>query len=197
MKVMTLIALSTLLVGSGNAVATGQQEHDLHNPDAAGAGSREGLEMRGNDDTSMMPMHEHMQKMRSQMAEIHRTEDPDRRNSLIEAHMESMRDMMKMMQEMHQGKSMMGQSSMMGKGMAMQGGKMMGGQMEGKNPAPQAGMSGDQPAGMMEMMHRQKMMDQRMDMMQMMMDQMIQNQAARDGTRKIQTRGHDHRKIHK
>lgn len=42
---------------------------------------------------------------------------------------------------------------------------------------------GAMPGGMMDMMNRQQMMEQRMDVMQMMMGQMIQNQAAMEETR--------------
>jgi len=74
-----------------------------------------------------MPMHEQMQKMQAQMAEIHRTEDPDKRDALIQSHMADMQNMIKVMiQNMHGGKSMMGPGGIMGPGMGMQGGKDVG-----------------------------------------------------------------------
>jgi hypothetical protein len=53
--------------------------------------------------------------------------------------------------------------------------------------APQGGMTGGRPAAMVEIMNRQRMVDQRMDMMQ--------NQAAMEETRMIRDRRHDHRKM--
>ena len=176
MKAKTILAVTTLVMSAGVALAAeDKQEHKAHHPDAAGVTDKGNSAMPGGG-MPMMQMNEHMQKMRTQMAEIHRTEDPDKRDELIQSHMADMQAMMKMMQGMHGGKSMMGQGGMMGQGMT--GGKMMGGQQ----------------AGMMEMMNRQQMMEQRMDMMQMMMNQMVQERAAREETRKIRERRHDHRK---
>jgi hypothetical protein len=102
---------------------------------------------------------------------------------------------MKMMQGMHGAKPMNDPGGMMGPGMGMQGGKMMGGPPAGKMAVPQGGMAGGPPAVMMEMMDRQRMMEQRMGMMQMMMDQMMQNQAAMEDTRIIRKRRHEHTKM--
>ena len=186
MKAKTILAVTTLVMSAGIALAAeDKQEHKTHHPDAAGVTAKGNSAMPGGG-MPMMQMKEHMQKMRTQMAEIHRTEDPDKRDELIQSHMADMQEMMKMMQGMHGGKSMMGQG--------MTGGKMMGGQQGDNVAAPQGGMKGGQQAGMMEMMNRQQMMEQRMDMMQMMMNQMVQDQAAREETRKIRERRHDHRK---
>ena len=184
MKAITMVAVTTLVMSSGLALAAGEAQGDkAHHPESAGAqqtptGSGGGMPMR--------QMHEHMQKMQAQMEQIRRTEDPDKRDELIQSHMASMQDMMKMMQGMHGGKSMMGPGGMMGQGMDMHGGKMMGGQQGDQMAAPQGSK--------MEMMNRQQMMEQRMDMMQMMMDQMMQNQAANEETRMIRERRYDHRK---
>jgi len=215
MKAKTLVAVTTLLMSPGLVLAADQtQDHKARHPDS-GAATTQGAPPTAGGGMSMMPMHEHMQKMRAQMAEIHRTEDPDKRDELIKSHMSDMQDMMKMMQSMHGGKPMMGQGGMMDQGMGLKGGKMMGGQQGDKKSAPQGGMMGQdmgmqgKPGGrmmgggpqsdmmgmrMMEMMDRQQMMEQRMDMMQMMMDQMIENRAASEETRMIRERRHDHRK---
>jgi hypothetical protein len=58
--------------------------------------------------------------------------------------------------------------------------------------APKGRMTGGRLAAMMEIMNRQRTVDQRMDMMQMMMDQMMQNQAAMEETRMIRHLRHDH-----
>lgn len=186
MKTKTIVAVTTLLMSSGLALAAGDtQDQQSHHPEPAGTTAQPATAGSGGD-MPMMPMHENMQKMHAQMEEIRRTEDPDKRDELIQSHIASMQEMMQMM---HGGKPMMGQ------GMGMQGGKMMGGQQGDKMAASQGSMMGDQQAGMMEMMNRQQMMQQRMDMMQMMMDQMMQNQAAIEETRMIRDRRHDHRKM--
>ena len=187
MKATTIVAVTTLLMSTGLVLAAGQtQEGKSHHPDSAGSTDQTVPAMSGGD-MPMMAMQEHMQKMHAQMEEIRRTEDPDKRDELINAHMAEMQNMMKMMQDMHGGNPMMGKGGMMGQGMGMSGGKMMGGQQADKMAAPQGGM--------MEMMDRQQMMEQRMGMMQMMMDQLIQNQAASEETRMIRDRRHDHRKM--
>ena len=189
MKAKTIVAVSTLLMSSGLALAAGEgQDQKSHHPQQAGTTLKQ-MPAGPGGGMQMMPMHEHMQKMHAQMEEIRRTEDPDKRDELIRAHRADMQEMMKMMQGMHGGKPMMGQ------GMGMPGGKMMGGQPRDRVAAPQGGMMGGQQAGMMEMMDRQQMMQQRMDMMQMMMDQMMQNQAAIEETRMIREQRHDHRKM--
>lgn len=191
MNATTMVAVGVLLTGSGLAPAAAQpQEHQAQQPDTGAATGREAPAMPGGG----MPMQEQMQKMRSQMAEIHRTEDPDKRDELIHAHLETMQEMMKMMQGMHGGQAMMGQGGMPGGNMTgdQPGGMMGPGMMKGDQPgggmvAPRGAM----PGGMMNMMKRQQMMEQRMDMMQMMMGQMIQNQAAMEESRQIRMR-HDH-----
>jgi hypothetical protein len=108
----------------GIALATDQsQQHKAHYPDSGVATDQGASAMPGGG----MPMHEQMQKMQAQMAEIHRTEDPDKRDALIQSHMADMQNMIKVMiQNMHGGKSMMGPGGIMGPGMGMQGGKDVG-----------------------------------------------------------------------
>ena len=194
MKTKTMIVVTALLMSSSLALAAGDaQEPKAHHPNPE-EGTAQGAPAIPGSGMPMMPMHEHMQKMRAQMAEIHRTKDPDKRDELIESHMADMQGMMKMMHGMREGQSMMGQGGMMGRGMGMPGGQMMGGQQGDKMAAPQGGMMGGQQGCMMgmrtmKMMNRQQMMEKRMDMMQMMMDQMMQNQAASEETRKMRDGG--------
>ena len=176
MKVKTMAVMTTLLMNSGLVLATGNtMEQKANHPNAVGGTTQEAPAKPGGT-MPMKPMHEHLQKMRTQMAEINRTEDPDKRDELIESHMADMQSMMKMMHGMREQQSMMGKGGMMGKGMGMPGGKMMGGQQGDTMAAPQGGM--------VEMMNRQKMLEHRLDIMEMMMEQMMQNQAASEKTRK-------------
>ncbi|MGB7932356.1 MAG: hypothetical protein WCH04_09030 [Gammaproteobacteria bacterium] len=194
MNAMTMVAATTLLMSSSLALAAGEtQDHEAHHPEPADATAQQ-MPAGSAGGMPMMQMHEQMQKMHAQMEEIRRTEDPDKRDELIQSHMADMQGMMKMMQDMHGDKPMMGPGGMMGQGMRMQGGGMTGGQQGDKRAASQGGMTGEQQPGMMEMMNRQQMMEQRMDMLQMLMDQMLQNQAAMEETRTIRDRRHDHSK---
>lgn len=109
----------------------------------------------------MDKMQGHMKKMMQQMDAIHKTDDPEKRDKLLQEHRQSMQEGMQMMRGM--GGGMM--NGMMGKG---GGGMMQGGGMH------QGG--GKTPCGDKDMRHR--MMEQRLDMMQMMMEQMMQHQEA-------------------
>ena len=109
----------------------------------------------------MDKMQGHMKKMMQQMDAIHKTDDPEKRDKLLQEHRQSMQEGMQMMRGMGGGmmKGMMGE----GGGDMMQGGGMH--QGGGK-------MSCDDK----DMRHR--MMEQRLDMMQMMMEQMMQHREA-------------------
>jgi hypothetical protein len=162
----TLIA-TTLLLSSGLIFAT-EQSHEHNAPHSKSTIDHDNSAVM---DKKMPMMHESLQKMRSQMAEIHQSQDPDKRENLLMSHMNNMQDMMKMM----------------GRGMNMSEGNM--GEM------PQDGMMEGKQQNMMEMMNRQGMMEKRMNMMQMMMDQMIQNQAASKETCNIRDKLNDHMKM--
>ncbi|NIN58536.1 MAG: hypothetical protein GTN56_01670 [Xanthomonadales bacterium] len=171
MKTSTMIAVTAFLfTASPMQAAEESQEHESHHPDVAVELEKDASAMPGGS----MPMHDMMQKMRSQMMAIHESSDPDQRDELTRAHMDSMREMMNMMQEMHGSEGMMG----------MKGRMMMGGK-PGDEMAPAEGEA-------KPMMPCRKQMQQRMDMMQMMMGQMMQNQAARDETRALREQAHDH-----
>lgn len=77
-------------------------------------------------DASENMMQESMKKMQAQMAAIHQTKDPKKRQKLLQEHSKSMRESIKMLHET------------MG-GMAMGCPMMGGGHMMGGNPAGQAG----------------------------------------------------------
>lgn len=103
MNIKILIALSTvLMLGAGCATTAEQAELASEKPQASMVKSS-----MSKQDMPMMQMHEHMQKMKMQMAEIHNTVDPDKRDVLIKSHRESMHNMMSKMQSMHTEKSMM------------------------------------------------------------------------------------------
>ena len=103
MNIKILIALSTVLIlGAGCATTAEQAEEASEMPQAAMANSSMPMQ-----DMPKMQMHEYMQKMHMQMAEIHNTDDPDKRDVLIKSHRESMHNMMSKMQSMHTEKSMM------------------------------------------------------------------------------------------
>jgi len=107
----------------------------------------------------MDKMQKHMETMMQQMDAIHKTDDPEKRDKLLQEHGKSMQEGMQMMRGM--GGGMM--KGMMGEG----GGGMMG-----------KGGSGMMKGGDKAMC--QRTMEQRMDMMQMMMDQMMQHRQAEE-----------------
>lgn len=162
----TLIA-TTLLFSSGLIFAT-EQSHEHNAPHSKSTIDQDNSAVM---EQNMPMMHESLQKMRSQMDEFHQTQDPDKRESLLKSHMNSMQDMMRMM----------------GRGMNMSDGKMM--------EMPQDRMMENKQENIMGIMNRQGMMEKRMNMMQMMMDQMIQNQAASKETCNIRDKLNDHMKM--
>jgi len=104
---------------------------------------------------SMGNMQQHNKNLMQQMNDIKNTKNPDQRDRLIEEHMKSMQQGMKMMG----GKDMK---------MGMMGGK------------EKQGMGMD-----MDMKKHMKMMENRMDMMQDMMGQMMENSMEMNKTNKI------------
>lgn len=100
-----------------------------------------------------------MQVMRGQMMQLRATQDPAKRNRLLDAHMHSMQNTLHMM---------MGQGGM-GRGAGMGPGGMQGGAGMGPGMMNRGGMGG---AGGMMSNGR---------MMQMMMGQMMQHQQAMQG----------------
>ncbi len=110
MDTSRLIAAVMLALGSGLVHATGPA-HQVggHEP----AGSRETDVSASGDRMGMMSMPENMQKLRQQMMEIKRTQDPDKREALIERHRQSMQEMMRSMQTMQKPSTEAGQDGSM------------------------------------------------------------------------------------
>ncbi|KWT91628.1 hypothetical protein APY03_3239 [Variovorax sp. WDL1] len=100
-------------------------------------------------------MQANMEKMQQQMEKIGTTTDPKNRQKLMQEHMQTMQETMKMMRGM-------GSPTMKG----------------GGDPGGMA--MGDKKASMQDgdMKKRQEMTDTRMDMMQMMMEQMMKRDEA-------------------
>tara|TARA_R110001583_G_scaffold6774_2_gene34038 strand:+ start:251 stop:691 length:441 start_codon:yes stop_codon:yes gene_type:complete len=105
----TLLA-TTLLISSGLIFAAGQEVHEQkHKVQPTQQTQGEGM----TEESMTMMMQKDMEKIRSQMAEIHKTVDPVKQDELIQAHLADMHKMMKMMNQMHGGNdAMMGQGSM-------------------------------------------------------------------------------------
>jgi len=118
------------------------------------------MSMKG-DMKMMGNMHKQMQKMMQQMNEIHNTKAPEKRDLLIEEHMKSMQEGMKLM-----------------------GSGMMGGMKDKSNMNTNMKMSKD------DMHKRINMMENRMDMMQGMMGQMMNHSMEKTKTTKIRNRRH-------
>jgi hypothetical protein len=112
---------------------------------------------------------QHMKKMMQQMNDIRNTQDPDKRDRLIDEHMKNMQQGMKMM-----GGGMMGNDMMSGGMMGMSKMDM------GKDKV----MGTDKAA----MQQRMNMMENKMNMMQGMMGQMMQSDAERVKTIKMRKR---------
>jgi len=108
-------------------------------------------------DAQMSQMHTNMTLMQSQMDTIHATTNPKERQTLMQAHMQTMQDSMTMMLSMSKPMMDGGQAG----GMAMDGAPAKAGD--------KGMMSGD-------MMKHHQMMEERMRMMEMMMQQMLQHE---------------------
>lgn len=131
---------------------------DAHHPNKTSPGAA----MKG--DMGMMDnMHKKMQNMMQQMNEIRNTKDPDKRDLLIEEHMNSMQEGMKMM--------------------GMMDGK---GKMGGIKDMPEM----DKSMSKEDMQKRMKMMENRMNMMQDMMGQMMESKTESVKTTKMRKRLH-------
>ncbi len=108
---------------------------DAHHPEKQAQGkSMPVAGQKGMSGGMMENMQIHMKEMMQQMQELHKTRDPDKRDLLLEEHMQTMREGMKMMQGM--------------------GGGMMGGDMPGRMDMM------EQRIEMMQMMMDQMMQSQ-------------------------------------
>lgn len=101
-KLIGSIIVTGLL--SSPVFAAGDHQHDQHQQTkSSGSGMM--------DQQQMMKMHQHMDEMRELMGKIHKEEDPDKKQALMEQHMNSMHEGMNMMNEKMHGK-MHGKSGM-------------------------------------------------------------------------------------
>jgi len=153
MATVLLLLLSALAVPA--VYAADEEDHAAHHPgaDKEQAGPAHDDRAAG---MKMEKMHEQMTKMHEQMEKIHAATDPQERRKLMDEHMQSMREGMKMMRGM--------------------GADTMGRKKKGEPMMEDGGKDG-MPMGMM-MMKRHKMMEDRLDTMQMMMEQMMEHEAA-------------------
>ena len=108
-----------------------------------------------------------VEQMQAQMDKIHKTQDPQERQRLLQDHWNSMQAAMSTMDGMWGPNGCFGGAGMMGGGHMMMGGNMMGwdhmrGYYSGLTPE--------------QMKQRQYMMDRYMPMQQMMMDHMLWHQ---------------------
>lgn len=118
-------------------------------------------------DKQAAQVQESIKKMQEQMEKIRQTQDPQKRQKLLQEHWMTMQSGMGMMNDMW-GPGMMG---------CCAGGPMMGGHMMGGHMMGWRGM-GDYYTNLTpeQTKQRQYMMDQYMGMQQMMMDHMMQHQ---------------------
>ncbi len=167
-KAAASLALVSALAVTG-VHAADEDDHAAHrHPGADASQAAPGDDKGGHAKAD--EMHRAMKKMHEQMEKIHATTDPQERRKLMDEHMQSMREGMKMMRGMggkKKGESMMedGAAGMdKDKGMGMD--REKGAEKDGK---PMMGMM---------MMKRHKMMEDRLDGMQKMMEQMLEHEAA-------------------
>jgi hypothetical protein len=197
-----MIMTMLLSVPAAYAAEQAGEGHEAHHP---GATQTEAASEAKTTTAGMagMPLREQMQTIREQMQRIQESEDSDELEDMLEDHIESLLDMMKMMHGMMAAQAMMeqgmrgghkGDMGMMGGdkgGMGMMGHHKGGGMGKGE----QGGMA--HKGGMMEghkgggmghkggmmarhhaMVARMDMLERRLNLMQLMMDQMLQNQEA-------------------
>ena len=154
MNKFTLSVFLASLLAVPLAQAADEEDHAAHHP-----GADQSQAVPAQDDKAagmkMEKMQEKMKKMHEQMSKIQSTSDPKARQKLMEEHMQSMRESMKMMRGMG------------------------GGMMDKKKKGEPMTEDGEKTGGMqMGMMKHHKMMEDRMDMMQMMMEQMMEHEEA-------------------
>ena len=154
MKMFTQSMFLASMLALPIAQAADEEDHSAHHP---GAG-QEQADPAADDKAAGMKMdkmQKKMKKMQDLMAKIQSTDDPKERQKLMEEHMESMRDGMKMM-------------------------RGMGGKPKGEHPAEGGGEKDTDKGGMMGgmMMKKHQMMEDRLDAMQKMMEQILEHEAA-------------------
>lgn len=140
--------VSVLIVGLVLVISSVSAD-DRHYPEKEQVKAQAGQDMgQGMDMMDMKKMHEHMKEMQGVMDDANKSDDPQERQRLMQAHMEKMHEMMG------------GMRGMMGEGKMMSGDSSDDKKME-------------MQMGSTSMSQRLEMMGQRMDMMQVMMEQMM------------------------
>ena len=152
MNNLTISVFLASLLALPMAQAADEEDHAAHHP-----GADQSQAAPAQDDKAagmeMKKMQEKMKKMHDPMSNIQSTSDPKKRQKLMDEHMQSKRESMKMLRGMSGG--------MMGK----------------KKKGEPVTEDGEAMGGMQTvMMAHHKLMEDRMDMMQMMMEQMMEHE---------------------
>lgn len=107
-KLLNTLAIAGLL--STPVMAANDHQHEQHQQTK---GNAAGMMMGGMDHKQMMKMHEHMKEMIDLMGKIHQETDPEKKEALLEQHMDAMHEGMNMMNEKMHGKAGMGDMATM------------------------------------------------------------------------------------
>ncbi|WP_435628609.1 heavy metal-binding domain-containing protein [Candidatus Ferrigenium straubiae] len=142
MKKLLLVPLLAAIALFAQPVLAEDAHHPEKTAQAAQAGTAGMDEQMSAHENMMQESMKSMNKMQAQMATIHQTKDPKKRQKLLQEHRKSMLDSIKMVRDMMGG---MGKGCPMMGGGHMKGGHMMGGcGMMGGAGCP---MMGGNPAG--------------------------------------------------
>lgn len=147
-KLIALIAVTSL-------IATPLYADDSHHPEKQQDAAAKATEASVNADQQIKQAQVVVKKMQEQMEKIWLTKDPTERQRLMQEHMQTFREGMKILS-----------------GMGMGGGGMMGGNLMGRNIPGGSMMDGNMLGG--------DMMEMRIEMMASMMEQMMQREEVRD-----------------
>ncbi len=149
----TSILVAAIMSGALAAPFASAQDKSLSAPAVSAQKKSSPARQAMRVDMDMSQMQENVNTMRQQMEKLQATTDPQERQKLLQAHMQTMQESM---QAMH----------------GMCGPMLMGdGQSGGAKSGHKHTTRGD-------MTQRQEIMEKRMDMMQMMMEQMMQHEQA-------------------
>jgi hypothetical protein len=164
MRTSTLILLSGLALAAPLALAQEEVDHSTHAGPAAEEAAPAPEEQGGGHDhgtAKPSPARENMQKTEGLMAQIAQSADPAEKRELLRAHLQALREQMKLLRSERAGMKMAAKSD----GNKDAGG-MMGGMMKDGGMMKGGGMMG---------MHK-KMVD-RVDMLERVLQQLIEHEA--------------------
>jgi hypothetical protein len=167
-----LAVLAWLVLGAPAALAQQEEDHSAHHPaagDEAPAKGSDEAPAQGDEQAAgghdhgaaakPSPAGENMAKVEGLMQQIGQTADPAQKRELLRAHLQALREQMKLVRSENAGAKM----AMMGGGKKDGGGGMMGGDKKG-------GMMG---GGMMGM---HKKVEQRLEMLERVLQQLIERE---------------------